>query len=71
MAFPNVTDVVASCIESRTRKLADNCRKNNALLSRLQQNGNEKTFSGGSVIFQELSYAENANAGWYSGLTGH
>ena len=29
--------------------------------------GNIKTVSGGSVIFQELSFAENGNAGWYSG----
>jgi hypothetical protein len=41
--------------------------KNNALLSRLEQRGNVKTVSGGSKIFQELSFAENANAGWYSG----
>lgn len=67
MAFPNVSDIVATTIESRTRKLADNVTKNNALLSRLEQRGNIKTISGGSVIFQELSFAENGNAGWYSG----
>lgn len=41
--------------------------KNNALLSRLKQRGNVKKFSGGNVIMQELSFAENANAGYYSG----
>lgn len=67
MSFPNVSDIVATTIESRSKKIADNVTKNNALLSRLDQRGNIKTISGGSVIFQELSFAENGNAGWYSG----
>ncbi len=67
MAFPNVSDIVATTIESRTRQIADNVTKNNALLARLEQRGNVKPFGGGSVIFQELSFAENANVGWYSG----
>lgn len=67
MAFPNVTDIVATTIESRSRRLADNVTKNNALLSRLNQRGNIRTVSGGSLIFEELSFAENGNVGWYSG----
>lgn len=67
MAFPNVSDIIATTIESRTKKIADNVTKNNALLMRLEQKGNIKTVSGGSKIFQEISFAENANAGWYSG----
>lgn len=67
MSFPNVSDIVATTLESRSKKNADNVTKNNALLSRLEQRGNIKTVSGGSVIFQELAYAENGNAGWYSG----
>lgn len=67
MAFPNVTDMVATTIESRTGEIADNVTKNNALLARLGQRGNIKTFSGGTLIFQELSFAENGNAGYYSG----
>ncbi len=67
MAFPNVTDIVATTIESRSKKLADNVTKNNALLSRLNQRGNIRTVSGGSLIFEELSFSENANTGWYSG----
>jgi hypothetical protein len=67
MAFPNVTDIVATTIESRSRKLADNVTKNNALLRRLDTRGNTRTISGGSLIFEELSFAENTNAGWYSG----
>ena len=67
MAFPNVTDIVATTMESRSRTLQDNVTKNNALLARLNQRGNIRTVSGGSVIFEELTFAENGNAGWYSG----
>jgi len=67
MAFPNVSDIVTTTIQSRTRKIADNVTKNNALYMRLDQRGNRKTFSGGNVIYQELSFAQNANGGWYSG----
>ena len=67
MAFANVSDIVATTIQQRSRSIADNVTKNNALLARLSQRGNIKTFSGGSSIFEELSFAQNANAGWYSG----
>lgn len=67
MAFPNVSDIIATTIESRTGQIADNVTDNNALLKKMQQRGNIKTFSGGSVIYEELSFAENGNAGYYSG----
>jgi hypothetical protein len=67
VAFPNVSDIVATTIESRSRKIADNVTKNNALLTYIDSRGNIKTVSGGSTILQELSFAENGNAGWYSG----
>ncbi len=67
MAFPNISDILATTIESRTRKVADNVTKNNALLKKLEMGGRIKTFSGGHKILQELSFAENSNAGWYSG----
>jgi len=69
MAFanPSVSDIVATTIENRSRKLADNTTKNNALLRRLEQRGNVRTVSGGSIILEEIMFAENANAGWYSG----
>jgi hypothetical protein len=66
-ANPNYSDIIATTIQSRTRKIADNVTKNNALLAKLEQRGNIKTFSGGNVILQELSFAENGNASWYSG----
>jgi len=67
MAFPNISDILATTIESRTRQIADNVTKNNAILMKLSQKGKIKTFSGGSKILQELSFAENTNGGWYSG----
>lgn len=67
MAFPNVSDIIATTIQNRSGIIADNVTKNNALLSRLKQRGNVKKFSGGNVILQELSFAENGNASWYSG----
>ena len=66
-ANPSVSDIIATTIESRTKQIADNVTKNNALLSKLEMRGNVKTVSGGSKIFQELSFPENGNAGWYSG----
>lgn len=71
MAFANtaISDILATTIESRTKKIADNVTNNNALLMKLKQKGRIKTFSGGHKILQELSFAENSNQGWYSGLT--
>ena len=69
MAFANanISDIIATTIESRTKKIADNVTANNALLGRLSTRGNIKPFSGGTKILQELSFAENDNTGWYSG----
>ena len=69
MAFANsaISDIIATSIQSRTGIIADNVTSNNALLTRLKRRGNIKTFSGGNTILQELSFASNGNAGWYSG----
>jgi hypothetical protein len=69
MPFANssISDMLATTIESRTKKIADNVTNNNALLAKLKKQGRIKTFSGGTKILQELSFAENSNAGWYSG----
>lgn len=69
MAFANssISDILATTIENRSRKIADNVTNNNAILARLKAKGKIKTFSGGHKILQELSFAENANTGWYSG----
>lgn len=67
MSNPNYGSIATSTIESRTRALADNVTKNNALLARLDKRGRKKTVSGGSKITQELQYAEDSSSGWYSG----
>jgi hypothetical protein len=71
MAFsnPNYSDILATTIENRSKKIADNVTNNNAVLAQLKKKGRIKTFSGGHKILQELSFAENVNGGWYSGLT--
>tara|TARA_R110000868_G_scaffold5782_1_gene33965 strand:+ start:34071 stop:35090 length:1020 start_codon:yes stop_codon:yes gene_type:complete len=69
MAFANsaISDIIATTIQSRSGQIADNVTSNNALLMKLKQRGNIKTFSGGNTILQELNFASNGNAGWYSG----
>ncbi|RLD04873.1 MAG: phage major capsid protein [Chloroflexota bacterium] len=66
-ANANITDIMTTTIEHRSKKIADNVTNNNAVLKRLSSKGKIKTFSGGTKIMQELSFAENSNAGWYSG----
>ena len=66
-ANSNYSDILATTIESRSGVVADNVRKNNALLTRLKEKGREKTFSGGSLILQELSFQANGTAMYYSG----
>ncbi len=67
MSFPNVTDIVATTIQQRSRTVADNVTKNAALLAKLNLRGNIRPFGGGNVIYEEISFAENGNGGWYSG----
>ena len=69
MAFANssISDIVATTIQSRTGAIADNVTQNNAVLMYLKKGGNQKTFSGGSSILQEISFQANGNAGYYSG----
>src|SRR5687767_14909916 len=67
MSFPNVTDVVATTLRLRSGTIADNVLNNCAGLAYIKDKGNVKTVSGGSEILEEVSFAENGNAGWYSG----
>ena len=66
-ANANISDIIATTIQSRSGVLADNVASNNALIAKLKNRGNIKPFSGGNVIMQELAFAENGNAGYYSG----
>jgi hypothetical protein len=69
MAFANasISDIIATTIEKRSKKIRDNVTKNNGLLAYINAKGGVREFSGGSSIMEEISFAENANAGWYSG----
>ena len=71
MAFANstISDIIATNIQSRSGELADNVTSNNALLRRLKERGNVKTFSGGNVILQEIMYNDTTtnNTNSYSG----
>lgn len=67
MAFANISDIATTTLERRSKKIADNVSDNNALLKRLEQKGKIRSFSGGRLIYEELSFAENTNGGWYSG----
>lgn len=67
MANPGISELVTTTLANRSRKIADNVTKNNALLFTLKEKGNIRPFSGGRTIYEEMSYAENSNFGWYSG----
>lgn len=69
MSFANTTytDIVATTLEKRSKRLADNITGNNALLKVLEMKGNIRPFSGGRTLIEEILQKENGNAGWYSG----
>lgn len=67
MPSPNLSEIVTTTIENRSKKLSDNVSNNNALLYRLERKGKRKPVSGGRQIIQELEYGENSTFGWYSG----
>ena len=71
MAFANsdVSDIIATTIDSRSEELADNNTNNNALLRRLKSKGNVRMVSGGVNIMEEIMYtdASTINVNSYSG----
>jgi hypothetical protein len=69
MASPNTNwgEITTTTLYNRSRKLADNVTKNNALLRRLSEKGKIKSFDGGQAIVQELEYSENGTYKRYSG----
>lgn len=67
MADPNLSEIVTTTLRNRSKILADNVTRNNALLTRLNRRGKIKTFSGGRTIVEELMYANNQTFQWYSG----
>jgi len=70
MVIPNTNwgEITTTTLFNRSRKLADNVTKNNALLRRLSAKGKVKSVDGGQAIVQELEYSENGTYKRYSGL---
>lgn len=56
MAIPstNWPEITTTTLYNRSRKLADNVTKQNALLRRLSAKGKVKEFDGGQAIIQEM-----------------
>src|SRR5579885_2336235 len=69
MAIPNTSwpEITTTTLFNRSKTLADNTTKNNALLYRLSQRGKVKPADGGQAIVQELEYAENGTYKRYTG----
>lgn len=64
MTIPNSSwsEITTTTLYNRSRRLADNVTKNNALLARLSRKGKIKEFDGGQAIVQEIEYSENGEA---------
>jgi len=68
-ANSDISDMIATTIQSRSEDLADNFTNNNAFLRTLKKRGNIRTVSGGNVILEEIAYtdASSINVNSYSG----
>ena len=67
MPSPNLSEIVATTLQNRSAKMADNMTKNNELLNKMKSKGSIKPASGGNTILQPLEYAENGTYQRYSG----
>ena len=68
MSVPNLSEIATSTIDARSGIVADNVTHNNPFLTYVKKRGGIKTCDGGDNINEEISFAENGNAGWYSGM---
>lgn len=66
MTNKNYNEVFTVTLANRSKEMADNISKNNALLARLRDKGKMRPLSGGSKILEELEYGEGDMV-WYSG----
>lgn len=62
------TEIVTTTINRYSKNIADNVETHNPLLAKLRAKGNTSNVSGGVKILENLEYAENSTAKWYSGL---
>ena len=60
MANPNISQLITTTLESQVKKITDNVLNNHPLLGKMKAKGNVKKLSGGNVIRESLSYAENS-----------
>jgi hypothetical protein len=67
MPVPGLSEVATMTLRNRTRKLADNMSRNNAVWTRLNSRGNVRTFGGGRTIVTEVEYANNQTYQRFSG----
>ncbi len=69
MTTPNekYDSIFTTTIENRSKKMADNITKNNALLTRLSTKDKIRTVDGGSKILEELEYGQG-DVVWYNGF---
>lgn len=67
MASPNWSEAMTFTLDNRSKVLADNTSKSNALLARLKAKGKQKPVAGGLTIVQEIEYATNSSIKRYSG----
>lgn len=69
MAIPNLGDLVATTIANYSATAANNMEHNNALLRKLRQRGNSRTFSGGTELREVILFdgLENNYQASYSG----
>lgn len=68
MASPNLSSILATTLAHYSTTIADNVTNNNAILWRLKQRGKVRPFDGGHLIYEQVSFDGNTNAGWYSGF---
>ena len=67
MPNANYDSILTTTIEKRSKKIQDSVTANNPGYYKMSERGNVRPFDGGHKIIEPLSYAENTNAGWYSG----
>lgn len=67
MADPNLSEIATVSIQSRTGKLADNLKYNNAIVYKLDKKGKMIPYTGGQDILEEIEYGSNPNFMYYSG----
>ena len=67
MPAPNLSELATTTLRARSKTLADNVLRQNALLSRLKARGKARPFTGGRTIMEEIEYGMNGTYTRYSG----